>query len=102
MQTHHYILLIVFCAIGTFGCYQYLKDSYKVKHDPDADIDFLKAQRFINRCYTEECVKKATVMVNDYIATYGMTPNATRLQVQLQNKRIFAVTGVEIKQPQLN
>lgn len=96
MQNDQLITCLViagFCTLCITGVIIWIAKSHKREYTPDEYFLFLKVQGFINRSYSDPDIKKAEVKVNDFIERYGLTPNATRLQMQLQNKRIILNTG---------
>lgn len=96
MQNDQLITCLIIAGVCTLcitGFIIIIWKSHKEKYTPDEYFLFLKIQGFINRSYSDPDIKRAEVKVNDFIERYGTTPYATRLQMQLQNKRIILNTG---------
>lgn len=85
-----YLPQIIICAICAYATARFMIYLSKDKNENKIDHDelFVKTQLYINRADTIEKQLIASKMIRYYIKKYGQTPNATRLEMQLQNKRI--------------
>ena len=82
---------IIICSVfgyATARLLLYIERSDRNENRVDPDKLFHRIQIEINRANTIEMQMKANRMIKDYISRYGQTPRATRLQMQLQKKRL--------------